>query len=80
MKLKNRLAILMAEKEIKNISTLQRMITNAGLSASRRTLDNLYNNENNTISYETIATLCQILECDLSDLLILVKKEVLVQQ
>lgn len=75
MILKNRLAILMAEKEIKNISKLHRMIKNAGISVSRRTLDNLYNNKNNTVSYKTIIVLCQILECDLGDILVLVKKD-----
>lgn len=75
MKLKNKLAILMAEREIKNISTLQRMIKSAGLSISRRTLDKFYHNENNTVSYETIAILCQVLDCELSDLLVLINTD-----
>ncbi|MCA1029322.1 helix-turn-helix transcriptional regulator [Cytobacillus kochii] len=71
--IKNRLAVLMAEKEIKSVSELHRMIQNKGMTISRRTLDKFYNNQNNNISYDTLETLCIILDCELHDLLILQK-------
>ncbi|WP_200415974.1 helix-turn-helix domain-containing protein [Virgibacillus salexigens] len=71
--IKNRLAIIMAEKDIKSVSELQRMIKDEGLTISRRTLDKFYNNQNNNISYDTLETLCTVLECELHDLLVLKK-------
>lgn len=71
--IKNRLAVLMAEKEIKSVSELHRMIQNKGMTISRRTLDKFYNNQNNNISYDTLETLCIILDCELHDLLVLQK-------
>ncbi|CDQ39514.1 helix-turn-helix domain-containing protein [Virgibacillus salexigens] len=71
--IKNRLAVIMAEKDIKSVSELQRMIKDEGLTISRRTLDKFYNNQNNNISYDTLETLCTVLECELHDLLVLKK-------
>ncbi|MCM3180211.1 helix-turn-helix domain-containing protein [Cytobacillus horneckiae] len=71
--IKNRLAVLMAEKEIKSISELHRKIQSSGMTISRRTLDKFYNNQNNNISYDTLETLCTILDCELHELLVLQK-------
>jgi putative transcriptional regulator len=68
---KNRLAVVMAEKGIRSISALHRSIQEKGLTMSRRTLDKFYNNESNRIDYDTLATLCEVLECELGDLLYL---------
>lgn len=72
---KNRLSIVMAEKGIRSVSALHRMIQDNGLTMSRRTLDKFYNNESNRIDYDTLATLCLILECSIQDLLILEENE-----
>jgi putative transcriptional regulator len=71
--IRNRLAVLMAEKNIKSISELHRMIQAKDMTISRRTLDKFYNNQNNNISYDTLETLCTILDCELNELLILEK-------
>lgn len=72
MKVKNRLSILMAEKGIRSVSQLQRMIEDEGLTISRRTLDKFYNNESNRFDMDTLATLCKILDCQPGDILELV--------
>lgn len=72
MQIRNRLSILMAEKEIRSVSELQRMIKEHGLTISRRTLDKFYNNESNRFDMDTLATLCVILDCNIGDLLELV--------
>lgn len=69
MEVKNRLAVLMAEKQIRTVSELHRRIQNKGLTMSRRTLDKFYNNESNRIDYDTLATLCLILDCEIGELL-----------
>jgi putative transcriptional regulator len=71
MQVKNKLAVLMAEKGIRSVSALHRSIQDRGLTMSRRTLDKFYNNENNRIDYDTLGTLCEVLECDISELLYL---------
>ncbi|WP_137744573.1 helix-turn-helix domain-containing protein [Robertmurraya siralis] len=71
--IKNRLAVVMAEKGIKSVSELHRMIQNKGLTISRRTLDKFYNNQNNNVSYDTLETLCTVLDCELHHLLVLQK-------
>jgi putative transcriptional regulator len=71
--IRNKLAVLMAEKNIKSISELHRMIQARDLTISRRTLDKFYNNQNNNISYDTLETLCTILDCELHELLVLDK-------
>lgn len=71
MVVKNKLAIVMAEKGIRSVSSLHRMIQDRGLTMSRRTLDKFYNNESNRIDYDTLATLCTVLECGIADLLFL---------
>lgn len=68
---RNRLAVLMAEKEIRSVSELHRRIKEHGLTMSRRTLDKFYTNESNRFDKETLATLCVILECDIGELLVL---------
>lgn len=72
MKVKNRLSILMAEKGIRSVSQLQRMIEDEGLTISRRTLDKFYNNDSNRFDMDTLATLCKILSCNPGDILELV--------
>jgi putative transcriptional regulator len=71
--IRNKLAVLMAEKNIKSISELHRMIQAKDMTISRRTLDKFYNNQNNNISYDTLETLCTILDCELHELLVLDK-------
>lgn len=71
MKVQNRLAVRMAEQKIRSVSELHRMIQDRGLTMSRRTLDKFYNNTSNRIDYDTLATLCTILECEIGDLLYL---------
>lgn len=75
MQIKNRLAVLMAEREIKSVSELHRRIKESGMTMSRRTLDKFINNESNRIDYDTITTLCTILSCDIGDLFVLVEEE-----
>jgi DNA-binding Xre family transcriptional regulator len=64
----------MAEREIRSISGLQRIMKEKGKPIARRTLDRFYHNENNQIHYDTIADLCEILECEIGELLILEKE------
>jgi putative transcriptional regulator len=71
LRVKNKLAVLMAEKGIRSVSALHRMIKDEGLTMSRRTLDKFYNNDSNRIDYDTLATLCKILSCEPGDLLYL---------
>ncbi|MEH7255073.1 helix-turn-helix transcriptional regulator [Neobacillus niacini] len=73
MFIRNRLSILMAEKGIRSVSELHRMIEDRGLTMSRRTLDKLYNNVSNRFDMDTLATLCVILDCQVGDILELVK-------
>lgn len=73
MNVKNRLAVVMAEKGIRSVSALQRMIQDKGLVMARRTLDKFYSNESNRIDYDTLATLCEVLDCDIADILYLEK-------
>lgn len=68
MKVRNRLSILMAEKNIRSVSELHRMIESKKIVIGRKTLDRIYNNENTRIDLDTIATLCTVLECEVSDL------------
>jgi putative transcriptional regulator len=73
MMVRNRLAILMAEKGIRSVSELQRIIKEHGLNISRRTLDKFYNNESNRFDMDTLATICVVLGCQIGDILELVK-------
>lgn len=68
---KNRLAVVMAEKGIRSVSALHRMIQDKGYTMSRRTLDKFYSNESNRIDFETLGTLCVVLGCDIGELLYL---------
>ncbi len=74
MTVKNKLAVVMAEKGIRTVSALHRMIKEKELTMSRRTLDKFYNNESNRIDWDTLATLCEVLECEPGDLLYLTEK------
>ena len=73
MIVKNRLAVMLAEKEIRSVSEFHRMIQERGMTLSRRTLDKFYNNESSRIDFDTIATICSILNCGIGDLLYLDK-------
>ncbi|MGN7311492.1 helix-turn-helix domain-containing protein [Alkalicoccobacillus gibsonii] len=73
--MRNRLKILMAEKGINSVSELHRIIQESGHSMSRRTLDKFARNENNTIAYDTIVTLLQVLDCTFGDLFVLVEED-----
>jgi putative transcriptional regulator len=75
MRVKNRLAILMAEREIRSVSELQRLLQENGTPIARRTLDRLYHNDNTQIHFDTIAALCEVLNCEVGDLFVLVKEE-----
>lgn len=75
MFVRNKLAVVMAEKGIRSVSALHRMIQDKGLTMSRRTLDKFYSNESNRIDYDTLATLCEVLECDIQDLLYLINEK-----
>lgn len=72
--IRNRLAVLMAENNIKSVSELHRMIQAKDMTISRRTLDKFFNNQNNNISYDTLETLCTILGCELHELLVMEKQ------
>lgn len=74
MIVKNRLAVLRAEKGIRSISELQRMMKEAGYPIARKTLDRFDKNENNQIHYDTIAALCVILKCSVGELFTLVEE------
>ncbi|WP_121605341.1 helix-turn-helix transcriptional regulator [Virgibacillus sp. Bac332] len=74
MQVKNRLAIIMAEKGIKSISELVRIFEQHDKKIARRTLDRFYHNENNQIHYDTIADLCEVLDCEISELFVLTKE------
>lgn len=68
--IKSRLKILIAEREIKSISELERLLKESGLGISRNTLSKLSTNKNiNTVSLEFIDKLCTFLNCDIKDLL-----------
>ncbi|MCP1355053.1 helix-turn-helix domain-containing protein [Aneurinibacillus migulanus] len=73
MFVRNRLAVLMAQKGIRSVSELHRMIDAKGLTIARRTLDKFYNNESNRVDYDTLATLCVVLNCGIDDILYLEK-------
>jgi putative transcriptional regulator len=75
MKVENRLAVLMAERKIRSISELQRLLQENGTPIARRTLDRIYHNDNNQIHFDTIAALCSVLKCDIGDLFVLVDDE-----
>ncbi|MEK4754842.1 helix-turn-helix transcriptional regulator [Priestia sp. FSL R5-0597] len=70
---KNRLAIIMAEKEIRSVSKLQELMELKGHKIARRTLDRLYKNDNNQIHYDTIAAICVVLDIQPGDFFTLVE-------
>jgi putative transcriptional regulator len=75
MRVKNRLAVIMAEKGIRSLSALHRMIEEEGLTIARRTLDKFHKNESNRIDYDTLATLCKVLNVTPGDILYLEEEE-----
>ena len=75
MKVKNQLAVLMAEREIYSIAELQRKLEDAGHPIARRTLDRFHKNDNNQIHYDTIAAICTVLDCSIGDLFKLVPEK-----
>lgn len=75
MIVRNRLAVLMAEREIRSIADLQRKLIDDGYPVARRTLDRFHKNDNNRIDYDTIVALCSVLGCGVGDLFTLVKEE-----
>ncbi|MGD6898636.1 helix-turn-helix domain-containing protein [Bacillus infantis] len=73
MVVRNNLAVIMAQKGIRSISELQRIMEDKGHPVARRTLDRFYKNENNQIHYDTIADICSVLEIGIGDLFSLVE-------
>lgn len=61
--LKNNLRILMAKKDIRSISELERKS-----GVSRQVLDRLEKNKSKRLDFETVVKLCVALECDIDDL------------
>ena len=61
--LKNNLRILMAKKDIRSISELERKS-----GVSRQVLDRLEKNKSKRLDFETVVKLCDALECDIDDL------------
>lgn len=74
MIVKNRLPVLMAEKGIRSVSALHRTIQDRGYTMSRRTLDKFYNGDSNRLDFDTLATLCVVLDCSIEDILYLDKE------
>lgn len=64
MMIKNRMHILMAERDIKSVRDLA-----AATEISLPTLYRIYNGKNERIDYNTINTLCLHLNCKVGDLL-----------
>lgn len=73
MVVRNQLAVIMAQREIRSISELQRMLEDKGYPIARRTLDRFYKNENNQIHYDTIAAICDVLNIGIGELFKLVE-------
>ena len=68
--IKSRLKILIAERDIKSISELDRMLKEKNLGISRNTLDKLATNKNiNTVSLEFIDKLCIFFNCNINELI-----------
>lgn len=65
--IKNNLRVLMAKNKL-NIKDVHEA---TGLS--RTTISKLYNEESTQIGLETIAKLCELLNCEVGDLLVLEK-------
>ena len=60
--MKNRLAVLMAEKKIRSISKISE---ETGIS--RTTLTSIYNNREKAITYEVLKKLLNYFKCDLQN-------------
>lgn len=68
--MKIRLEDLMWEKRVKSINSLS-----TATEISRQTLHRIYNNESDGIRLETIEKLCNYLDCEIEELLVIEKKE-----
>ena len=69
-KIKNRLKILMATKDIKSVAELSR-----DTEIFYGTLNNFYHQKYEVINYEIITKLCEYFDCKIEDLLELVPVE-----
>lgn len=68
--IKSRLKILIAERDIKSIRELERLLKENNLDISRTTLDKLSTNKNvNTVSLEFIDKLCIFFNCNINELI-----------
>jgi putative transcriptional regulator len=61
---------IMAKRNIKTIEQLHKL---SGLS--RKSISKAYNKKNKRIDVEALATLCKVLDCEISDLLVLENEE-----
>lgn len=68
--IKNRLAIIMAEKGISSVSELQRLIEEKGFYISRKSLDKFHKNQNSNVAYETLEILTEVLDIEIGELLV----------
>jgi DNA-binding Xre family transcriptional regulator len=68
MKVENRLFILMAERGIKNLTTLAEKA-----EVKYRSLNTFANHEARFLDPELIAKVCSVLECEISELLVIKK-------
>ena len=67
--LKSRLKILMAEKDIRSISELERMLKASNQTISRTSLNKIYHNQNiNKTHLGTVWKLTRFFSCGLDDL------------
>ena len=69
-RIKNRLKILMATKDIKSLAELSR---ETGIFYG--TLNNFYNQKFDVVNYDIIVKLCEYFDCQIEDLLELVPVE-----
>ncbi|RPF47107.1 putative transcriptional regulator [Thermodesulfitimonas autotrophica] len=70
MPIRSRLAVVMGEKGVRNISQLSRM---TGLA--RTTLTTLWYNRAKGVNFETLEALCKALNCQPGDLLVYIPDE-----
>lgn len=62
--IKNRLRLLMAQK---NITTIKELSEKS--KVSRQTIDKLVKNKSKRIDVDTVYKLCSVLDCDISELI-----------
>ena len=67
--IKSRLKILMAERDIRSISELERQLETRNLAISRTSLNKIYHNQNTSKTYlETVFKLTIFFNCGLNSL------------